>query len=522
MEDFNNISENENNSAVNSERNYQSREATDHAASASDFQQETNYRQTTYNGTMNPATQHYDEQVQESSGTNQYYGQAPAQSYSGYNANAYNGNYSGMNYRQPGVYSQNRYPGHTTPPSAPTATVQAQKTKKHSIGKIIALVTCCSILSAGVGAGTAALVSNSAKSSHSSGTTLNVGTHEDTTISVNSIESGSLMSAAEVYAKNANATVGITTSITTNYFGWTTSSAASGSGFIISEDGYILTNYHVVEDSNSITVTAYDGTKYEASIVGVDESNDLAVLKIDATGLDCVTLGNSDKLNVGDDVVAIGNPLGELTFSLTKGAVSALNRDITISTGYSMKLIQTDCAINSGNSGGALFNMYGEVIGITNAKYSGSSSSSASIDNIGFAIPINSVIDIVKGIIETGTITKNDIGVSLQDYSTGFGFTASSYAYVTAVESDSNAEEAGIQKGDIILKVNGTEVSGASEVISIIQGVENGEEVTLTIYRNGQSQDVSVTVSTKEVSALPDASSSNDSDFGGYGFSYSF
>ena len=174
--------------------------------------------------------------------------------------------------------------------------------------------------------------------------------------------------------------------------GFQTTAAASGSGFILTDNGYVLTNYHVIEDASSITVTMYDGSSYDAALVGYDESNDIAVLKIEAEGLTPVVLGDSDHLNVGDSVVAIETPWESLPFSLTSGAVSALDREITLSNGVTMDLIQTDCAINSGNSGGALFNLYGEVIGITNAKYSGSGSSSeASIDNIGFAIPINHV-----------------------------------------------------------------------------------------------------------------------------------
>lgn len=240
---------------------------------------------------------------------------------------------------------------------------------------------------------------------------------ENTAIEIVEAGTGQLMTPAEVYAANVGSTVGITTSVTTNIWGFLTTSAASGSGFIISTDGYILTHHHVIEDADSITVSLFDGATYDAALIGYDESNDIAVLKVEAENLSPVILGNSDQLNVGDQVLAIGNPLGELTFSLTSGLVSAMYRKVTLSSTVTMNLIQTDCAINSGNSGGALFNLYGEVIGVTNAKYSSSSSSEASIDNIGFAIPVNSILAIVESIIEKGYIASPYIGVSVLDVS---------------------------------------------------------------------------------------------------------
>ena len=329
------------------------------------------------------------------------------------------------------------------------------------------------------------------------------------------------MTAAEVYAANVNSTVGITTSITTNYWGYQTTAAASGSGFILTADGYILTNYHVIENSNSVKVTMYDGTSYDATIVGYDESNDIAVLKIDATGLTPVVLGDSDKLNVGDPVVAIGNPLGELTFSLTSGAVSALNREVTLSSNVTMDLIQTDCAINSGNSGGALFNLYGEVIGITNAKYSGSSSSStASIDNIGFAIPINHVLSIVKSIIEKGYISKPYVGVSVSDVNQQtqlYGIPAG--AAVQSVSDDSPAAKAGLQAGDVITRVNGTEITGSSDLVSLVSEAAIGDMLTMTVYRQGSTIELTVTVGEQVQSALANEQTqqaASDSQSGGW------
>ena len=294
-----------------------------------------------------------------------------------------------------------------------------KREKKNRMGlRICALALVFALLGGALGAGGVIWYESSRGQTGTTSkneTAMLQGIRENSVLNTVTVDTGKEMTAAEVYAANVNSTVGITTSITTNYWGFQTTSAAAGSGFILTEDGYILTNYHVVENSNSITVAMYNGDTYDATLIGYDESNDVAVLKVDAEGLSPVVLGDSDNLNVGDSVVAIGNPLGELTFSLTAGLVSAKDREVTLSNSLTMDLIQTDCAINSGNSGGALFNLYGEVIGITNAKYSSSSSSSASIDNIGFAIPINHVLSIVKSIIEKGYISKPYVGVSVSD-----------------------------------------------------------------------------------------------------------
>ena len=243
--------------------------------------------------------------------------------------------------------------------------------------------------------------------------------------------------------------------------------------------------------------------------MGYDESNDIAVLKVEAEGLTPVILGDSDNLNVGDSVVAIGNPLGELTFSLTSGAISALDREITLSSGVTMDLIQTDCAINSGNSGGALFNMYGEVIGITNAKYSGSGSSSeASIDNIGFAIPINHVRSIVQNIIEDGYIAKPYIGVTVSNVSEevqGYGLPEG--ATVQSVLEDSPAAEAGLQVSDIITAVNGTAISGSSDLVDAVSAASVGDTLKLTVYRQGETLEIELTVGEQIQSALAEEES---------------
>lgn len=335
------------------------------------------------------------------------------------------------------------------------------------------------------------------------GTTVYQGKRPSTVINTASIDTSKQMTAAEVYAGNVNSTVGITTQVTTNFWGYTTQSAASGSGFIYSADGYIITNYHVIESASSIKVTLYDGKSYDAQLVGYDESNDVAVLKIDAKDLTPVTIGDSDNLNVGDSVIAIGNPLGELTFSLTSGAVSALDREVTMSNNVTMELIQTDCAINSGNSGGALFNLYGEVIGITNAKYSGSSGSGASIDNIGFAIPINSVRSIVDSIIEKGYVAKPYIGIMVSDVSDeAISYGTPAGAAVVSVTEGGPAEKAGLQANDIITAVDGKEISGKSGLSSIIADCAAGDKLTLSVYRQGQTLTVTVTVGEQTTSAL--------------------
>lgn len=313
------------------------------------------------------------------------------------------------------------------------------------------------------------------------------------------------ISAADVYEANVNSTVGITTSMTTNYWGYETLASASGSGFVFSEDGYIITNYHVVEDSDSITVSLYDGSTYPAELIGFDPSNDIALIKVEAEGLTPVTIGDSSDLRVGEDVLAIGNPLGELTFSLTRGIVSALDREVTVSSGVTMKLIQTDCAINSGNSGGALFNMNGEVVGITNAKYSSSGYGEASIDNIGFAIPVNKIMPIINSIIDKGYISKPYIGISVSSV----GVEAQSYgtpagASVQVINEGSPAEKAGLQLNDIITAVDDKEVSNSSDLVDIISASNPGDTFKLTVYRKGETITVTITVDEKVQEALPE------------------
>lgn len=407
----------------------------------------------------------------------------------------------------------------TTNNTAQNSTITpTRKRTRGSAAKVIALALCCSLVGGVAGAGGVIaydvirgndqVVEKTRSKDDDDEPKMRVGRRDSDQGEVETIDTSKELTASEIYSANVNSTVGIQTSVNTNYFGYQTQAAASGSGFILSSDGYIITNYHVVEDANSIKVTTYDNNSYDAELVGYDESNDVAVLKINAKGLTPVILGDSDDMQVGDDVVAIGNPLGELTFSLTSGTVSALNRQITINN-QAMNLIQTDCAINSGNSGGALFNSHGEVIGITNAKYSSSGSqSTASIDNIGFAIPINMVRNIVTSIIDNGYIEKPYIGITCytltNDYRNSSSAAGTTGVVVQDVEKGGPAEEAGISSGDVISEIDGTKITSTSELTSLLSQHKEGDVITLTVYRDGETLKIKVTLGVRQQAALPD------------------
>ena len=313
-----------------------------------------------------------------------------------------------------------------------------------------------------------------------------------------STSSGGL-TASQVYEMNVNSVVAISNQATTNVYGQITETASSGSGFIISEDGYVVSNYHVVEGATTLTVITYDGTEYDAELIGYDQSNDVSLMKIDATGLDPVTIGSSDKLIVGDQVVAIGNPLGELTSTLTVGYISAKDRTINTDGTYNINMMQTDAAINSGNSGGPLFNMKGEVIGITTAKYSGESSSGATIEGIGFAIPIDDVIGMLDDLREFGYVKGAYLGVSVitMDEAVAEAYGLPTGSKVSIVESGSCAEKAGIRIGDIIVGMGGYDVEGNSDLLSILRKFEAGDTTTITIYRGGQQLELTITLDEK-------------------------
>ena len=300
---------------------------------------------------------------------------------------------------------------------------------------------------------------------------------------------------SQVYAMNVESVVAISNQSTTNVWGQISETASSGTGFILTADGYILSNYHVVEGANRLTVMTYTGKEYEARLVGFDKINDVSILKVEAVDLKPVTIGSSDDLIVGDQVVAIGNPLGELTSSLTVGYISA--KDRTINTdGSLINMMQTDAAINPGNSGGPLFNMKGEVVGITTAKYSGSTGSGASIEGIGFAIPIADVMAMTEDLIVHGYLTRQAyLGVSVTDLdsTTAAVYSLPMGSYVQSVVAGSCAEKAGIMPKDIIIKVGKFEVDGNSTLQNVLRKFNAGDTTTVTVYRAGAELELPIT-----------------------------
>lgn len=310
------------------------------------------------------------------------------------------------------------------------------------------------------------------------------------------------MTPGQVYALNVRSVVLITCEVSANVYGQTTSGISTGSGFILTEDGYVVTNNHVVEGATKIYVGTHDGLELSAQLVGSDATNDVAVLKVEGRNLDPVTLGSSADLAVGDQVVAIGNPLGELTATMTAGYVSAKNRDVT-TDGRTINMIQTDAAINSGNSGGPLFNMKGEVVGITTAKYSGSSGSGASIEGIGFAIPMDDVVGMVDDLVNYGYVTGAYLGVMVSDMdpeaAAYYGMPVG--AYVQEVTPGNCAEAAGLQAKDIIVALGEHEVKNVSGLTRALRSFKAGDTTTITVFRSGERLVLTITLDEKPVAA---------------------
>ena len=267
----------------------------------------------------------------------------------------------------------------------------------------------------------------------------------------------------------------------------------AGSGVIISEDGYIVTNNHVIEGVSSIKVRTIDGTEYTAKLIGTDSKTDLAVIKIEAQDLKAAVFGSSGSLKVGQSVIAVGNPLGELGGTVTDGIISALEREMTIE-GARMNLLQTNAAVNPGNSGGGLFNLYGELVGIVNAKTSGSG-----IEGLGFAIPIDDARDVIEELIDLGYVSgRAYMGVTLidiNDYMTAASYRVNRYGvYILEVETGSPADNAGLRAGDYVEGIDDELISRSDALVQYIATKSVGDTVTMYIERNGQGMDISVTL----------------------------
>jgi serine protease Do len=410
--------------------------------------------------------------------------------------------------------------------------VEKPKKKKHVFRKVIAFAVCAGIISAGSIQGYKYIDQNDilddffGKSSTSENKdddkktpdeNKNVSTakgEEKSWLQLAARSDG--MSIPAAVEKVMPAVVGISAEFiipgTNDYSGWffggqqtqTQPATGTGTGIIMTTDGYVITNAHVIKDNNygvasSVSVMLSDKTEYEATIKGYDEDTDIAVLKVDANNLTAAEFGNSDELQVGELVIAIGNPLGfELFGSVTCGIVSALNREITIND-KNMELIQTDAAINSGNSGGPLVNSYGQVIGINSAKMSStySSTGTASVEGLGFAIPMTQAQTIIDDLINYGYVKgRPQIGISVSDVDE---YTASLYnmpmgVYVRSVTPNGAAEQAGIQAGDIIIGVNGEAITSSTELNQKKDEYNAGDQITLNISRNGRDMDIIVTL----------------------------
>ena len=317
---------------------------------------------------------------------------------------------------------------------------------------------------------------------------------------------GSAMTPAQLYASSVNSVVAISTTIQQNSYYGPTEGSSAGSGFILSEDGYVITNYHVVEGATAIEVITHDGSEYPATLVGYDATNDLAVLDVDAENLSAAPLGSSTDLVIGDMVVAIGNPLGELASTQTVGYVSGIDREVSTDGLTTISMIQTDAAINPGNSGGPLFNMHGEVIGITTAKYSGTTGSGASIEGIGFAIPIDDVEPLIDDLIDFGYVTGAYMGVSVQntDEEAAAQFGLPTGAYIVSVEEGGAAHRAGIQPKDIVIGLDDISVRNVTDLTRALRNYKAGDSATVKVIRGGREVQLTIILDEKPHQTAPE------------------
>ena len=410
-------------------------------------------------------------------------------------------------------YTYRKDGSETAPPPADNyqpiqGPVQEMKpVRKNRIGlKITALALSCALLGGGVGGGVVWAATSRGGSAGQSGPVLRNDTASSgetpvsSTVKLSRVDGKTLLTDAEVYAANVDSVVAINTTGTataSNGF-WQTQqpTTGAGSGFVLTPDGFIATNYHVIDGAETVKVAFCNGDTYDAEVIGGEEDYDIAVIKVEAENLKPVTMGDSTLLNVGDRVLAIGNPLGELTFSQTGGMVSSVNRAINVE-GVPFNMIQTDASINPGNSGGPMFNQYGQVVGIVSAKYT-NTASGASAEGLGFAIPINDVAAMIQDIMTNGYVTnKPYLGVTAmtmsQDLANQFRYDITEGVFISAVDKDGAADRAGLQMGDVITKVDEHEIKSMADLTIVKKQYSAGDTVTLTIYRQGETMEAELT-----------------------------
>jgi len=420
-----------------------------------------------------------------------------------------------QNYGYNPSYGYNPGNGADPPQPEPNPPKKKKEKKRVSVGAVIAICLACVILASALGVGAAFLFINAkdkkttetaaqpqtTETQSQTGSTQknsdnNKKTYTAPNLTLQSSADANAMSTEDIYTLACQQVVGISSEITGyNVFGQPCSESVSGSGLIISADGFILTNYHVIEDAfqggYKISVYTYDGTEYTADTVGVDQESDIAVLKIDAKNLKAATLGNSDEMAVGEVIYAVGNPLGELTYTMTSGMVSALDRSITTDTNVTINMFQIDAAVNEGNSGGPVYNQYGQVIGIVTAKYS-----STGVEGLGFAIPISDAYAVANQLITNGYVSgRAYMGVTVTTVSSSVAqyYNMVEGAFVNSVTSGAAADKAGLKPGDIITAIDKTTVKSASDLTTAVRSYHSGDTATLTIYRNGSSSTLKIT-----------------------------
>lgn len=422
-----------------------------------------------------------------SSGYSNNYNNPNTNAYDNYQSNGY----TAQNQQSQNVYNSQPYgtaPNHSANAKPPKAKKPKKQRKPISRGGIAIALAVTMVFSCGLGFG-GGYFANKVNTSTSGSLNITKTSNSGTTTTASSTSKAN--STSEIVKKTADSVVEISTeSVVTGSFAQQYVQQGAGSGVIISQDGYILTNNHVINGANSVKVRLRDGTEYDATIIGSDSDNDIALLKVSATGLSPATFGDSNSLAVGDYVVAIGNPLGELGGTVTDGIISALARKVTIED-TQMTLLQTNAQVNPGNSGGGLFNANGELVGIVNAKQS-----ATEVEGIAFAIPINNVLDILSDLKEYGYVTgKVDLGIDFTDITsdeTAFYYGVNQTGcYVLSVDSGSNAEKAGVTRGDLVTKVNDTDVSSSSDITTALEKAEVGDTVTFTVSRRGTSKTIS-------------------------------